>query len=318
MLMKKKRQRRLCIILILIALFLIVGCIVYFASDNHESTNEGDVNTESVSGTNQSSTSSETSSEDKKEAIEKKTIQMELDEVEAEYSKLNNTDTSNMSQFEINELAGKRYTLWDNELNSIWERLAEMLSGDEKDELVKEQKEWITKKERNSDVAGIENGGGSAAPCLMDDEAASITRVRVYYLAKKLANLLNEPFEISSDIQAELDKQDYSLDDVLEEFEGQWIFDIDRGACIGIERSSESAYGQENSEWTIWITGGDMYTEKDVYGYIYGCVVFHKEDDPASGYTVIDKWDNSVSSWYAGSINELLNAGGLDESIVGY
>ena len=318
MLMKKKRQRRLCIILIGIALFLIVGCIVYFASDNHESTNEGNVNTESVSGTNQSSTTSETSSEDKKEAIEEKTIQMELDEVEAEYSKLNNTDTSNMTQFEMNELAGKTYTLWDNELNSIWERLAEKLSGDEKDELVKEQKEWITKKERNSEVAGIENGGGSAAPCLMDDEAASITRVRVYYLAEKLANLLNEPFEISSDIQAELDKQDYSLDDVLEEFEGQWIFDADRGACIGIERSSESAYGQEDSEWTIWITGGDVYTEKDVYGYIYGCVVLHKEDDPDSGYTVIDKWDNSVSSWYAGSTNELLNAGGLDESIVGY
>ncbi|SOC10243.1 lysozyme inhibitor LprI family protein [Pseudobutyrivibrio ruminis] len=313
-----KRQQRLCITLIVIALFLIVGCIVYFASDNHESTNEYDVNTASVSGTNQLSTINEVSSGDKEETNEEKTIQIELEEVEAEYTKLNNTDTSNMSQFEINDLASERYTLWDNELNSIWERLAEMLSGDEKDELVKEQKEWITKKERNSEVAGIENGGGSAAPCLMDDEAASITRVRVYYLAEKLANLLNEPFEISSDIQAELDKQDYSLDDVLEEFEGQWIFDIDRGACIGIERSSESAYGQEDSEWTIWITGGDLYTEKDVYGYIYGCVVFHKEDDSASGYTVIDKWDNSVSSWYAGSINELLNAGGLDESIVGY
>ena len=318
MLVRKRRQQRLCITLIVIALLLIVGCIGYFLVTNHKSLNEGDINSESVSSDNQFVTLSEASSDAEKETNDEKTIQLELAEVEAKSDELDNADTSNMSQFDINELASERYSLWDDELNSIWTRLVEVIPADEKDALVKEQQSWIDTKEKNADVAGVENGGGSLAPCLMSDEAANLTKVRVYYLAEKLANLKGQSFEVPTEIKEELDTMDISLDDVLEDMEGQWIFDTDRGACIGIERSSECAYGQEDSEWTIWISGGDMYTEKDVYGYISGCVVFHKADDETSGYTVFDKWDKSVSSWYASSVSELLNAGGLDECITGY
>ncbi len=319
MFMKKKRQRRLCLTLIGIALILIVGCIVYYFAGKNEETEVNGLNssiTNSEVETLETTDSTNVTNDDSQ--ANSKTIQEEIAEVEAKSKKLENTDTSNMSQFEMNSLASERYCLWDDELNSIWERLTEKLPQDEKDTLVKEQQEWITQKERNSDVAGVENGGGSLAPLLMSDRAADMTKVRVYHLAKKFADIQNESFEISADVQKELDQFDYSLDDVLEDLEGQWIFDADRGACIGIERSSESAYGQDDSEWTIWITGGDLYTEKDVYGYDGGCVVLHKADDESSGYTVIDKWDNSVSSWYASSISDLLDAAGLEESIVGY
>lgn len=317
--MRKKRQRRLCLTLIVIALLLIVGCIVYYFVGKNEETKVNGLNssiTNSETETLETIDSSNVTNDESQANIN--TIQAEIAEVEAKSKELENTDTSNMSQFEMNSLAGECFQLWDAELNSIWERLSEKLPQNEKDKLVKEQQEWITQKERNADVAGVENGGGSLAPLLMSERAADMTKVRVYQLAKKLADIQNESFEISSDVQKELDQLDYSLEDVLENLEGQWIFDSERGACIGIERSSESAYGQDDSEWTIWITGGDLYTEKDVYGYIGGCIVLHKEDDETSGYTVIDKWDDSVSSWYAGSINDLMNAVGLEESIVGY
>ncbi len=38
----------------------------------------------------------------------------------------------------------------DFELNSIWSRLTKKLSSEEKEKLVKEQKEWIKQKEANA------------------------------------------------------------------------------------------------------------------------------------------------------------------------
>lgn len=312
-LMKKTRQRRVCIILIVIALLIAIGA-GYWAINCKEKVNESNdiISTRKVENDKHSEV--ETEVEDKKE----KTIQQELEEVEAKEKELESVDTSNMSQFEMNQHEADFYTLWDEELNSIWDRLTDQLSSEEKDTLVKEQQEWIAKKERNSEVAGIENGGGSLAPLLIAAEAADLTKIRVYYLAEKLAKVQGETFEVSDEVKKELEEKDKSLDEVLDAMKGQWVFDFDRGACIGIERTEESVYGQEDCEWVIWITGGDLYTEKDVYGYIDNCVVFHKADDDSSGYTVIELWNNSVSSWYGRSINELLNAGGLDESIVGY
>lgn len=244
-------------------------------------------------------------------------LQEELEQVEAKDEEISNTDTSDMTQFEMNCLAGDRYSLWDGELNSIWSRLSEKLSGSEKEKLVNEQKEWIVQKDRNRDVAGIENGGGSLAPLLMNDYAADMTRVRVYYLAQMLADLQGESFEISDEVQNDLERLDDTAEETLKALEGQWTVDNESKDCICIENKSAEQFGMAPSEWTIWVTGKEIYTENDIYGFNGSCIVFHKADVPDSVYAVFSKEDNSVWYWSGNSVNDLLNAAGIDEGIIG-
>jgi hypothetical protein len=66
-----------------------------------------------------------------------------------------------------------------------------------------------------------------------------MTRARAYILAGYLADAKGESFTIASDIQASIATVDPDLDEVFEKFEGQWIFDINRGACVGVERTKD-------------------------------------------------------------------------------
>lgn len=94
-----------------------------------------------------------------------------------------------------------------------------------------------------------------------------MTRARVYVLAGYLAEVRGESFMISPKIQESLDAAESNLDDVFAQFEGQWMFDERRGACVGVERTEACAYGVEGSNWTVWVTGGDLISDLDVYGY---------------------------------------------------
>ena len=70
--------------------------------------------------------------------------------------------------------------------------------------------------------------------------------------------------------------EDKGLFDVFKKFEGQWIFDADRGACVGIEPSAEFGLSDDNSTWTIWVTGGDIITDLDVVSYTTDSISFKK------------------------------------------
>ena len=82
-----------------------------------------------------------------------------------------------------------------------------------------------------------------------------------------LSDVRNKSFTISSEIQESIDMAAPSLDDVFQKFERQWIFDEDRGACVGIERTESCAYGVEGSNWTVWVTGGDIISDLDIWLY---------------------------------------------------
>ncbi len=82
-----------------------------------------------------------------------------------------------------------------------------------------------------------------------------------------LSDVRNKSFTISSEIQESIDMAAPSLDDVFQKFEGQWIFDEDRVACVGIERTESCAYGVEGSNWTVWVTGGDIISDLDIWLY---------------------------------------------------
>lgn len=300
------KKRYLNLAWVIVAFFLIMACgVYYFFYHENKSNNDTKEVEQQVLVTD--TTDDDNFKGDSVEGLSNNIIQNEITEVEAKSNELESIDYSD-SQYTMNQGMADLLTLWDDELNSIWKRLIEKLPASEKEAFVKEQQAWIKQKDANADAAEVENGGGSAGPTFRYFREEEMTRVRVYYLAEKLAKIQGESFEISPNIQKELDEADYSLDSVLEEMKGQWIFDEEIGSCIGIERSSESAYGQEGSEWTIWLTGGELYTEKDLYGYVRNCVVFHKASDEDSGYIAISTYgDDTIYYNYGSSVEDLMD-----------
>ena len=205
---------------------------------------------------------------------EAETIQEEIARVEEEYRKLSDIDSSNMGQQEMNYHSAEWYKFWDDELNSLWSRLSDELDAETKAKVLEEQRAWIKRKEGNATAAGVQALGGSLQPLLESGTAREMTRARVYVLAGYLAEVRNETFTISPEIQESLDAAEPNLDDVFAQFEGQWIFDENRGACVGVERTEACAYGVEGSNWTVWVTGGDLFSDLDVYGYTQQNILF--------------------------------------------
>ena len=216
---------------------------------------------------------------DIKEISETESIQDELAKVEVMSCEYENADWGSMGQQEMNQLTAQCYQLWDDELNSLWRRLSEELDGETKAKVLDEQRAWIKRKEENIRGAGAAAFGGSLQPQLENSTAEEMTRARAYILAGYLADVRNEPFTIPPAIQESIDLADPGLNDVFEKFEGQWIFDEDRGACVGVERTETCAYGVEGSNWTVWVTGGDLISDLDVYGYTGNSILFKVAKD---------------------------------------
>jgi uncharacterized protein YecT (DUF1311 family) len=238
-------------------------------------------------------------------------IQDELARIESESADYENADWGSMGQQDMNQLTAEWYKLWDDELNSLWSRLKDTLDDKAMASVLKEQREWLMRKNENIKGAGASVYGGSLQPQLENSVAEEMTRARAYILAGYLADAKGESFTIASDIQASIATADPDLDEVFEKFEGQWIFDINRGACVGVERTKDCDYGVEGSEWTVWITGGDLISDLDVYGYTENSIVFHtSESDVESFYRLSFNVDNALIFEYG----HLLDA--MDDVIV--
>ena len=217
------------------------------------------------------------------EEKEDETIQTEIEKVEEMSQEHCNIDSGSMGQQQMNQHSAQWYKIWDDELNSLWSRLSEELDAETKAKVLEEQRAWIKRKEGNVTAAGLGALGGTLQPLLESETAGEMTRARVYILAGYLADVRNETFVISPEIQESLDAAEPSLDDIFAQFEGQWIFDIERGACVGVERTEACAYGVSGSNWTIWVTGGDIFSDLDVYGYTENSILFKitREDSEA-------------------------------------
>jgi uncharacterized protein YecT (DUF1311 family) len=233
-------------------------------------------------------------------------IQDELARIESGSANYENADWGSMGQQDMNQLTAEWYKLWDDELNSLWSRLKDTLDDEAMTSVLKEQREWLTRKDENIKGAGASVYGGSLQPQLENSVAEEMTRARAYILAGYLADAKGESFVIASDIQASIATADPDLDDVFKKFEGQWIFDINRGACVGVERTKDCTYGVEGSEWTVWITGGDLISDLDVYGYTENSIVFHtSQADFESFYRLSFNVDNALIVEYGHSLNAM-------------
>ena len=133
-------------------------------------------------------------------AQKKGTIQTELDKIEETSDKFKNMDWGNMPQQTMNKNAADWYKLWDDELNSLWQRLMEKIKPARKDNTVFLQKEWIQKKEDMIKKAGSEAEGGSLQPYLEACEGMRLTRARCYYIGSLLVESIGgEPYKIPDD-----------------------------------------------------------------------------------------------------------------------
>ena len=232
-----------------------------------------DVQTQSTENGNAEDTA------DKVVEAEGTSIQDEIARVEEQSFEIENADWGSMGQQQMNQLSAQWYQLWDDELNSLWSRLSKELDAETKAKVLDEQRAWIKQKEGNVTAAGLQALGGSLQPLLENTTAKNMTRARVYILAGYLADVRNEDFTISTEVQDSIDVENPSLDDVFAKIEGQWIFDENRGACVGIERTETCDYGVEGSNWTVWVTGGDLISDLDVLGYTDSNILFKVEQD---------------------------------------
>ena len=208
------------------------------------------------------------------EGNEDESIQDEIARIEKQSLEHCNIDSSNMGQQQMNAHSAQWYKIWDDELNSLWSRLSKELDAETKAKVLEEQRSWIKRKEGNAKAAGVEALFGSLQPLLESETAAEMTRARVYVLAGYLADVRNESFTISPEIQESINKAEPNLEEIFAQFEGQWIFDERRGACVGVEPTENCAYGVEGSNWTVWVTGGDLFSDLDVYGYTERNILF--------------------------------------------
>lgn len=116
----------------------------------------------------------------------------------------------------------------------------------------------------------------------------------------------SESFTIQPEIQESIDVADPNLNDVFKKFEGQWIFDEERGACVGIERTETCAYGVEGSNWTVWVTGGDIISDLDVYGYTGNSIIFKViHDDYDAFYELSFNMADSINFAFGTSLDAM-------------
>ena len=113
-------------------------------------------------------------------------VRMEINGAEEQTAALNRRMQAAQTQTELNELAGQKFQVWDNELNSVWKRLENTLSKDAMDRLRAEERTWISQKEKAMQQEAAAFGGGSMASMAYAEKGTELTRARVYVLAEYL------------------------------------------------------------------------------------------------------------------------------------
>lgn len=91
-----------------------------------------------------------------------------------------------LTQAEYNEKSQILYANWDYALNCVWDTLKQVLSEEEMNALIIEEREWIAMKEQAVKEAVAEVGGGSIEPLVRYSKAAELTKARVYELMELL------------------------------------------------------------------------------------------------------------------------------------
>ena len=122
-------------------------------------------------------------------------LQDEIDKIKIIADTYSDAEANANSQSEMNFSSAWAYTVWDKELNSLWERFSNKADKERKKTILSEQRNWIAMKEEvvRENIGSPENGG-SIYPMLQNQLLADLTHNRCCILARELAVIKHEDF----------------------------------------------------------------------------------------------------------------------------
>lgn len=204
-------KKRIFVLPIVFAV-LLTGCFLFKKEDTQVKVNETVKETEKQIETTVESTSATKENVTKKydyfdtyDAEIKKevenavanasTLQDEIDKIKIIADTYSDAAANANSQSEMNFSSAWAYTVWDKELNSLWERFSNKADKERKKTILNEQRNWIAMKEEvvRENIGSPENGG-SIYPMLQNQLLADLTHNRCCVLARELAVIKHEDF----------------------------------------------------------------------------------------------------------------------------
>lgn len=120
-------------------------------------------------------------------------LQNELENIDLITEKYMPLATEAQSQLDMNRASNWLFTIWDTELNNLWERFSNLADPDTKDRILTEQRNWIAMKDEIT-LLSIGSSEGSIYPLLYNSLWEEKTKNRAYYLANGLAKIKGEEF----------------------------------------------------------------------------------------------------------------------------
>lgn len=180
------------ILSLVISMTFIITALTACGDKEEVSENVNPVVTESTEGAGESV-------EDKAESVAEvasEIITEEIQTIEQKNVELDASLSDDATQSEMNIHSADAFTLWDDELNSLWSRISDLADDDYKATLLDEQRDWIKMKEDQVTFAGAMFEGGTMQPLIENSTAMELTRVRCYELAVVLAKLTNQTFDL--------------------------------------------------------------------------------------------------------------------------
>ncbi|MBP3201356.1 MAG: DUF1311 domain-containing protein [Lachnospiraceae bacterium] len=122
-------------------------------------------------------------------------LQDEMTQIKRIADTYENASSNANNQSEINYSSSWSYTVWDKELNNLWDRISKNADEETKKNLLTAQRNWIAMKEEIIlENIGSEEDSGSIYTLLKNNLLSEITSNRCYILANELAKIKNENF----------------------------------------------------------------------------------------------------------------------------
>lgn len=91
-----------------------------------------------------------------------------------------------VTQFEMNQCAGKAYRAADETMNQVYRKLVAMLDDDEKAKLKEAQVAWLKYRDTNCEFVGDQYAGGSIRPLIQATCLADMTKSRTTELKNQI------------------------------------------------------------------------------------------------------------------------------------
>lgn len=112
-------------------------------------------------------------------------IDAELEQTAARAAELESRLSTEQDLAAMTELSNQLFFIWDDQLNSMWQRIKTILPAADMERLRDEELDWIAEKEAAVAAAGT-NADASMRALIENGKAAAMTRDRVYVLAEYL------------------------------------------------------------------------------------------------------------------------------------